>query len=314
MNIKTNKSKEVGRSRAVPPPDKSRPRKKTHQKVGKVSFTSRRCFSALKTLGKLGSFLLLVAIVASIFAYAYTSERFNLREIEFVGCNETDPAYLEQIVREIFPANILSIDLGKLKSRLEAETWIKHVEIRRILPSSLTVYVEERVPTVILEMKNELMIADSDGILLGHYDPKFGKLDVPVFRGVLGEDKESYRLHQERNSASIRQALIMLSEIESGLPGYTRGISEVDISDPKNLKIMLVDDTAEVYLGGEQYFDRLNTFLTNQGEYQKLKNQYEEFASIDLRFKDQIIYRPRRLRSGSTTGNGPKLQDIRIDR
>jgi cell division septal protein FtsQ len=314
MNIKTNKSKEVRRSRAVPPPDKSRSRKKAHQKVGTVSFKSRRCFSALKTLGKLGSFLLLVAIVASILAYAYTADRFNLREIEFVGCSETDPEYLEQIVRKIFPANILSIDLGKLKSRLEAETWIKHVEIRRVLPSNLTIYVEERTPTVILEMQNELMIADGDGILLGHYDPRFGKLDVPVFRGVLGEDTESYRLHQERNSASIRQAVIMLSEIESGLPGYTGGISEVDISDPKNLKIMLVDDTAEVYLGGENFLDRLNTFLTNQDEYQKLKNQYEEFASIDLRFKDQIIYRPRRLRSGAATGSGQKLEDIRIDR
>jgi hypothetical protein len=38
--------------------------------------------------------------------------------------------------------------------------------------------------------------------------------------------------------------------------------------------------------------------MRNRDEYEKLKNQYEEFASIDLRFEDQIIYRPRRAEDG----------------
>jgi hypothetical protein len=85
----------------------------------------------------------------------------------------------------------------------------------------------------------------------------------------------------------------MLSEIEAGLPTYTQKISEVDISDPENLKIILVDDTAEVYLGGGDYLTRFRTFMNNQGEYQKLKSQFSEFASIDMRYKDQIVYTPR---------------------
>ncbi len=109
---------------------------------------------------------------------------------------------------------------------------------------------------MIFELHGELMVADDEGTLLGQYDPRFGKLDVPVFKGVLGEDAESYRLYKEENAVRIRQGLVMLSQIESGLPHATQKISEVDISDPENLKILLVDDTAEVYLGEKDYLKR----------------------------------------------------------
>lgn len=308
MQIKTNKSKEARRSGTIPPPDKSRRRKKTHQKLGKGSISGRRYVSALRALGKLGSLLLMIFFVLVIFIYAYTSDKFNLSDIKFHGCNEVDSKQLEEIIRSDFPENILRIDLSQLKSRLEEETWVKHVEIRRILPSNLIVYVQERIPSIILEMQSDLMIADQEGILLGHFTPKYGQLDVPVFRGVLGENPESYRQNQEENTARILQAAHMLSELESGSPNYTKSISEVDISDPKNLKIMLVDDTAEVYLGGENYLERFTTFILKQDEYEKLKNQYEEFASIDLRFEDQIIYRPRR------SEDGENVKDLKLKR
>jgi cell division protein FtsQ len=308
MQIKTSKSERGRNSGTVPPPDKSRRRKKTHQKLGKGPIAGRRYVSALRTLGRIGSFLMLVSLVLAAFVYAYRSGKFDLSDIKFHGCKELDSNHLEAIIRGDFPANILLMDLPQMKSRLEKETWVKQVEIRRVLPSKLIIYIRERTPSLILEIQNDLMVADQDGTILGHYAPKFGKLDVPVLRGVLGEDAESYRLHQEENSARIQQAVLMLSELESGSSDYTKIISEVDISDPKNLKIMLVDDTAEVYLGGENYLERLTTFMRNREEYEKLKNQYEEFASIDLRFEDQIIYRPRRAEDGE------KAKDSRLER
>ncbi len=295
MQIKTNRTRETVNTRVVPPPDRARPsQKKTNRKLTQNHMAGRRIFSVLKTLGKIGAFLLMVAFLLSVFVYAYTSEKFNLRQVTFHGCKELNPQELETIVRQDFPANILRIDLLKLKSRLEKETWAKQVEIRRILPSDLIIYVQERTPSAILELHSELMIADKDGILLGKYDPRFGKLDVPVLKGILGEDAESYRLYQEENSARIQQAISMLAEIEAGLPQYTKQISEVDVSDRQNLKILLVDDTAEVYLGEKDYLKRFKSFIGNLSEYEKLKLQYSEFASIDMRYEGQIVYRPRR--------------------
>ena len=295
MEIKTgNKSREEINARIVLPADTGRRQhKKATNKLGTGHVAGRRLVAALKTLGKLGAFLLMLSFMLSVFVYAYTSDKFNLHRIAFYGCKEVDPKRLESIVRQNFPANILRINLGGLQARLEQVPWVKSVAIRRVLPSDLIIYIQERTPSVIVEFSSELMLADRDGIMLDRYDPKYGKLDVPVFKGVLGEDAESYRLYQEENSARIRQGLQMLSEIESGSPQETRKISEVDISDRENLKILLVDDTAEVYLGEKDYWKRFRSLMDNMQQYQELKDKYSEIESIDLRFEGNIIYHPR---------------------
>jgi len=297
MEIKTTRSRDAGNARAVPPAAAARTaRRKAARKAGKNRVAGRRAVSALRIAAKIGGFAAIVAFLASIFVYAYTSEKFNLRQVTFYGCKELDRKELESIIRRDFPANVLRIDLERLKERLERETWARRVEIRRVLPSDLVVIVEERTPSVVLEMDGGLMIADAEGILLGRFDPRFGKLDVPVFKGVLGEDAESYVLYQEENAARVRQGLAMLSEIESGLPDSTKKISEVDLSDRKNLKIFLVDDTAEVYLGERNYLKRFRALMDNMDEYRKLKDQYSVFVSIDMRYENQIVYLPGRAR------------------
>lgn len=296
MEIKTSsRPRENPTARIVPPPDTRRNgHKKAANKLGKSQIAGRRLAAALRTVGKLGAFVLLVGCLFSVFLYAYTSDKFNIQTITFYGCKEANPDQLETVVRKNFPANILRIDLRQVKHRLEREPWVKRVEIRRILPSDLIIYVQERVPSVILEFRSELMLADSDGIMLDRYDPKYGQLDVPVFKGVLGEDADSYRLQQEENSARIRKGLQMLAEIDAALPQQTRRISEVDISDRNNLKLLLVDDTAEVHLGGKDYEKRFRALIENMKQYEELKNQYTEIESIDLRFDGNIIYRPKR--------------------
>jgi cell division protein FtsQ len=302
MEIKTtSKPREATSARIVPPDSSRHAHKKATNKLGKGHIAGRRLFSALKTLGKLGAFMLLVFFLLSVFVYAYTSDKFNLRTVTIHGCKASSPRALESIVREGFPVNVLRINLHQLKARLEKQPWVKRVEIRRILPSDLIIYVQERTPSAILEFHNELMIADQDGIMLDRYDPKYGKLDVPVFKGVMGEDADSYSLYQAENSERIRRGLQMLSEIEAGSPRESKKISEVDISDPENLKVLLVDDTAEVFLGEKDYQKRFNALMENMKQYQDLKNQFSEIESIDLRVEGNIIYRPRRTSAGNKT-------------
>lgn len=290
MEIRTNKPRDNQNTRIVPPPDKVRPRKKASQKLSSGPISGRRLVTTLKTIGKLCVLLLVGVILVSAFIYAYNADTFNLLHVRIDGCKQMNAAQLEEIIRREFPANLLRIDLHKVKSRLEQETWVQHAEMRRVLPSGLIIYIQERTPSVILEMQGELMVADKNGILLGPYDPKFGKLDVPVFRGLMGDDAETYSLSQDENTARIHQALEMLSEIETGLPQYTKIISEVDVKDRKDLKIILTNETAEVRLGDKDYLKRFRKFINNPGEYNKLKDQNFEIGSIDLTLDRQIIF------------------------
>jgi cell division protein FtsQ len=293
MEIKTNRPREIKKDNVVPPPDKPRRRKKSIKNVSNGHIAGRRFISAMKTLGKLSVFLLIICSMLSIFVYAYNSDTFSLRDIKFFGCKELDPKQLEEIIHHDFPANILRINLRQLQKRLEDQKWARQVEIQRVLPSTLIISVQERIPSVILEMHGELLVADKEGRMLDRYDPRFGKLDVPVMRGVMGEDMEGYRQNQEENTARIRTGIAMLSEIESGLPQEARKISEVDISDRNNLKILLVNDTAEVLLGSKDYLRRFRTLIDYRDKYVELKNKNNDIASIDLRFDGRIVYLPR---------------------
>jgi len=275
-------------------------RKKAPQKIGKNRLTGRRILSAISVLGKLAGALLAAVILIALCTYVYNSEKFHLGDIAIHGCRETDPAALDALVRDSAPGNILNTDLGLLQKQLEQEKWIRQVEIRRVLPSSLVLYVQERIPSVILEVNGELMIADDEGILLDAYTPRYGKLDVPVFKGIVGKNPESYRQYQEENTARIHHALDMMSEIGSGSPEYTKMISEVDISDRNNLKIMLVDNTAEIYLGKEDYLNRFRALLESD-QFQRFKSQNMKIPIVDLRFDNQIIFRGILNVSGSNS-------------
>jgi cell division protein FtsQ len=98
---------------------------------------------------------------------------------------------------------------------------------------------------------------------------------------------------QEENSSKVRVGVQVLAELASGSPDYARAVSEIDLSDPANIKLMLVDDTAEVFLGDRDFLKRFQMLMSSQEQYQELKAQGREIASVDLRFDSQIVFRPR---------------------
>lgn len=285
----------------VPPPEKSRPaQRKTAEKLHKSYNVRRRVAAALKLGGKVCLFGAAAALLLGSIFVAYTSSIFTVRDIAFEGCRRADVRKLEDIIRTEFPSHMLRIDLPSVRDRLEKEPWVRRVEIRRILPSDLIVSVQERAPAAILEIHGDLMVADAEGILLDRYQPGFGRLDVPVFKGLLGEDAAGYRLYQDENAARVKLGLEMLAELDAGSPSYAGQISEVDISDRSNLKLLLVDDTPELIVGDRDFLRRFGRFVSNADGYRQAKLKYGEMSSIDLRFDGEIVYHTRRPPLGGT--------------
>ncbi len=296
MEIRTTKgAREPVKPDAAAAPEKSQYlRRKSTQNLRKSQPHSRRLVALLTFLGRLAILALFLAFGYSIYEYAYESDAFVLRRITFMGSVHTDRNSLENAIRKSFPRNLLQIDLEQLRGRIEEDCWTKRAEIRRVLPSELIITIEERVPSVILELRGELMLADDEGILLDEYAAKYGKLDVPVFKGLLGENPGGYRRQQEANSERVKLGRRMLSELEEGSPAFSKNISEVDLSDESDVRVLLLDDSAEIHMGDRDFLKRFRTLMSNMPQYRELKSQYSEIASVDLRFDGQIIYRPHR--------------------
>lgn len=295
MEIRTAKTN-LGRptaGRAVPPERGAYLRRKSSQGLRKRQVISRRLIRSLQWALRLAAAVAALAVLMTGYRYTVTSTRFEVRHVICEGCAQVPPALIEDIVQRDFPRGILQIDLKKLRDRLEKERWIHSVQIRRVLPGSLVIYVEERKPAAVVEINGELMLADRNGILLDQYTEAYGKLDVPVFAGFLGESSAEYDRNQEQNSLRVALGMRLLEELGQGSGDYLRRISEVDLADTRNVRILLVDDTAEVFLGDRNFLERFRAFVANMPQYEELKAQYSEIASVDLRYDGKIIYRPR---------------------
>jgi cell division septal protein FtsQ len=289
---RSNTRQESSPNPVLPPEKNLRASKKKTQKLHKSYNTRRRIAGALKFLAKLCVLIFATALPIGLFFFAYTSNSFAVRTVLVDGCQHVNPRKVEGIVRREFPGNLLRMNLAALRGRLEQESWVKFVEIRRVLPSELVISVQERVPSVILELQGELMVADDEAVLLDKYSGKY-KIDVPVFRGLAGDGAAAYQGYQEENTARVRAGLAMLAELEAGSPAFPREISEVDVSDLENIKVLLVDDTAEIILGDKDFLRRFRRLLSNMDRYRAAKAEYGEMISVDLRVDGQIVYRPR---------------------
>ncbi len=312
MDINTGRSHEESEEAqsVVVPPDKRRPaRKKAGQKLQRNRHFASRLLAFCRLLAYGAAVVLAVSAGSLAYRYANASDAFAVRGIDVVGCKHLQPADVEKAVRQHIPGSLLRVDLAQLRERLEKEPWIRRCEIRRVLPSRLKIYIEERTPSVIAEIGGALELLDRNGILLDAYDSSYGKLDVPVFSGLSGDSASAYAAHQAENSSRVRVGVQLLTELAQGSSDLTRMISEIDLSDPDNVKIMLVDDTAEIYLGDRDFLKRFQALMER---YDDAKAQYGEMTSVNLRYFPEIIYNPKNppnVKPESKQANRPAVRN-----
>src|SRR5260370_11142500 len=78
-------------------------------------------------------------------------------------------------------------------------------------------------------------------------------------------------------------------ELDDG--GYTRQVSEVDLSDPEDVKATVNDagGTVMIHLGASDFLERYKLFAAHIDEW---RHQFHKVQSVDLRFEGQIVVNP----------------------
>lgn len=83
---------------------------------------------------------------------------------------------------------IFSISLSDLKDRLEQLPWVKHVTVKRELPSSILISIVERSPIALGQKDRKLYIIDDEGVIINEKDLA-SHLSLPI---IIGEGAEIY--------------------------------------------------------------------------------------------------------------------------
>src|SRR3984893_2774737 len=83
----------------------------------------------------------------------------------------------------------------------------------------------------------------------------------------------------------------VVSQLDSGGARYSQDLSEIDLSDPDDVKVLANNPEREVlvHLGSSNYLERYKVYVTHVQNWQQ---QFDRLESVDLRYDHQIVVNP----------------------
>ena len=234
----------------------------------------------------LGVALLGGAVFVSYTFATSTSPVFRLASLDDVEVLNAVHASAEA-VRERFAGDIgsmtLSIPLEARRASVEEIPWVEAATVQRVLPHSLRVYVRERTPVAFLRQGASLWLVDRYGVLLP--TPEGAAYSFPVVVGL----SEGLSLEERRERVALY--LELTEDLNRDGSDYARELSEVDLSDPENVRASVTasDGVVWLYFGRGRYREKFETFQRYRPQWQ---DSPEPVHAVDLRFRGQIVLNP----------------------
>jgi cell division protein FtsQ len=112
--------------------------------------------------------------------------------------------------------------------------------------------------------------------------PPQASFTFPVVRGVAAEESPAER------RAKMELFVAMRSDLDRGEGRLSDAISEVDLSDPQDARVVVADSAGAVmlHLGNEDFLSRYLLYASQAGQW---KQKFANVRSVDLRFEGQVV-------------------------
>ena len=227
-----------------------------------------------------------VAITA--YSYSIYSWRFRLDSsdnIEVSGVQNASRAQVMDVVGADIGRNIFFVPLDERKKQLEQIPWVESAAIMRLLPNRLAIRIQERTPVAFAQIGSKISLIDSSGVVLGMPANRQTKYSFPVIEGITDTEPLSSR------AAVMKIYNRLVRELDSEGAHYSHDLSEVDLSDPEDVKVTANTAGAAVtiHLGNSDFLARYKLYVTHIAEW---RQQFQNLQSIDLRYEGQVVVNP----------------------
>lgn len=268
MKVKATTEKNFRRARAVKP---GRKRAATRR------FSWRA--AGFCTAAVLGAVALYHA--SSLVLHAST---LQVQRIVVRGTVRLSSGEVQALVSGLRGKNILLVDIERYRDRLMGSSWVADAALRRVLPSTIEVFVSEREPFALCRIAGHLYLVDRDGVLIDEFGPKYAQFDLPIVDGAV-------RVPSSGQPAVDEGRIGLAARLVDDLAGdetLAGRVSQIDVSDRRNAVVLLDDDPTLIYLGDEQFARRLNEYIALAG---RLRESVPDMEYVDLRFGRNITAR-----------------------
>ena len=213
-----------------------------------------------------------------------SASALQIRKVTVSGNLRLSAGEVQALVDGLRGTSILTADLPLYRHRLLESPWVADAAMRRILPSTVEIFISERSPIGLCRLGQELYLLDRTGMLIDEFGPKYATFDLPLIDGVVRPNADSNPVIDEARTA------LAASVIDAVAPhkALAARLSQIDVTDPEDAVVLLDDDAAYLHLGTDRFVERLKTYLEIKPA---LRERVADMDYVDLRFGDRVYVR-----------------------
>lgn len=228
-----------------------------------------------------------IGIVLAVRSFFYHDARFVIdssADIQTMGNSELSRADLLQVFGEDIGRNIFFVPLSERRKQLEQVPWVEHATVMRLMPNQLKVMVVERTPIAFVRRGKEIGLVDGNGVILDMPPAVMAQrhYSFPVVNGIVEKDPLAARAERMRTFRRF------VSELDSGGEKISEQLSEVDLSNPEDVKVILPEQGSDIlaHFGNDHFLSRYHSYKAHIAEW---RQQYPHLAAVDLRYDTQVV-------------------------
>ena len=217
----------------------------------------------------------------NFFNFIFSANFYNIKEVVIQGndCLSEDKIFFNSGIK--LGENIFKLDLKKSINSLKQEPRIKEVEIKRVVPNKIIIFLTEREAAGIVYIGEEYFLCTKEGMVLSKIDRLEEEFSLPLLSGLEIND---IKIGEMINKPEFRTALESINSIEVILP---KKFCRVEISSPDDFMICNNDDTLKVRVNRSEVIINKENLLREALE--KIEREKLLVEYIDIRFKDSLV-------------------------
>lgn len=261
---------------------KPKKKKKKTKKLTKKQEIARKKRKAFLRLVKWATLILL--LIGGGIGFLLSSF-FNIKKIEIVGNNKLtrdEAISLSQIEIE---ENTLKLSKNKIEKNIKQNAYVESVKIKRNLPSTILIEIEERVPTYMITFANAYAYINNQGYFV---EISKEKLELPIITGYATKE-EDIQLGERLCTEDLQKLDDILQIMKAAESNEIANIvTKINISDKQDYVLELKSEKKTVHVGDTSNLSTKMLYIKEIIEQNK-KIEGEILVNTDLNNKWAIF-------------------------
>jgi len=224
-----------------------------------------KLFTRAVSMAFMGALVLAVSVgLLAGYRWLTTVKYFALQDADIVGCSRLSADHIREVAGLTPGVNVLSLSMDRMRAELVREPWVESVSVRRMLPGTIHIEVQEKAPSYLVQYQGTLYYADEAGRIIDKVEPgQF--VSLPQIEVEAGMEKHLPLLADLRRAVSEHQ-----------VPFDFGQIAWLRLSWGRGLEIRLMEPGIVLCLGSQNWhrnLSRMNmvwTDLRRRGELERV--------------------------------------------